>query len=104
MRPHFNVMTGQSRMTIFACIINAATLHLDCDNVQARFVMNAARLVIHINAAHNWTINQHTSRLIAQNRNIHPTAVGLSAFGSSALEKRTESGFKVRIKKTSIAA
>jgi hypothetical protein len=51
LRPDLDCVAGQSLVTLFAGIIDAAALYLDGDNVESRSIVSAASLRIHIDSA-----------------------------------------------------
>jgi hypothetical protein len=61
--PDLNRMVRQCFMAVFARVINAATLHPDCDDVRVPVVMSTACLGIQANAAHDGVKNRHINRV-----------------------------------------
>ena len=57
--PDFDLVTGQRDVAIFARIVDAATLHLDRDDVGWSAIMFAASLGIEIDAVHFRKIQSH---------------------------------------------
>ena len=49
LRPDFYRVVCQSLMAVFAGIVDAAALHPDCNDVQFRPIVSAARLRVEIN-------------------------------------------------------
>ena len=57
--PDLDRVIGESGMAIFACVVNAAALHLDRDNVGKPVIVPATGLCVEVHAAHIGKTRSH---------------------------------------------
>lgn len=61
LRPDLDGMVSQGIVAVFACVINAAALHLDRNDVESGSIVSAARLRIEIDSENLWAREYHRS-------------------------------------------
>jgi hypothetical protein len=88
--PNVDLVIGQSRVAIFARIVNPAALHLDRDDVRGPVVMCTTGLRIEIDTAHGRRIPRHCAH--QRTRTFSQWSAALHRIRrSAALDPRNES-------------